>query len=247
MFRARLGQIAKNPPLALHEWLLGFLCILVVAYLLHEKFVRSGVRLAVERLRSGDEDGRAGACQALGQARCEEAQAAIPDLVRAGKDLSPIVRREAIDAIMRIGLRSEVVFSSLAAALEDEDDVVRTRAALAVGMLGGGASSLAAELIDALADRSPEVRAAAAVAVGLVAPRDERAVTALVNALGDEDERVRVAAGSTLTIVVPSLPPLAGDLLVSGPDEISARPRRQVARDGRLQVDARLDPDITAR
>jgi HEAT repeat protein len=148
---------------------------------------------------------------------------------------------------MRIGLRSEVVLASLAAALEDDDDDVRTRAALAVGMLGGDASSLVTELIDALADRSAEVRAAAAVALGLVAPLEERAVAALVEALGDEDKGVRRAAGSTLTIDVSSLPSRAGDLLVGRPGEVAARPRRQVARVRRLQGDARLDSDITAR
>ena len=191
MFRARLGQIAKGPPLALRGGFLGLLCVLTVAYLLHDSLGRSGVSLALERLRSRDEDERVGACQALGQAAWKDAQAAMPELVRASRDPSPIVRREAIGAIMRIGLRSEVVLSSLAVALEDEDDAVRTQAARAVGMLGGDANSLAAQLIDTLTDRSPEVRAAAAVALGLVAPRDERVIAALVKALADVDTRVR--------------------------------------------------------
>jgi HEAT repeat protein len=163
--------------------------------------LKTAVVTAVERLRHGGEEERVGACEALGQVPVEEARAAIPDLVIASKDRGPIVRRAAVDALKRIGLRSEDVLSALLDVLEDEDAVVRTEAALALGMLARDPGPAPAAPIGALTDRCAEVREAAAVALGMIAPRGERAVTALVQALEDEDERVRHAAGFALSSI----------------------------------------------
>ena len=144
-----------------HEWLLGILCTLAVAHLLHERLLKSSVVPAIERLRHGGEEDRVNACQVLGQASVAEALAAIPDLVVASKDPSPAVRLQAIDTLKRIGSRSEVVVSTLKEALDDVHPPVRAEAALALGMLGRDASLASMALRNALRDPSPEVRAAA--------------------------------------------------------------------------------------
>ncbi len=139
MVFTRSGSQAQGCWPRWHEWLLGILCLLAVAHLLHERLLKSSVVPAIEQLRHGGEEDRVNACQALGQASVE-ALAAIPDLVVASKDPSPAVRLQAIDTLKRIGSRSEVVVSTLKDALDDEHPPVRAEAALALGMLGKDAS-----------------------------------------------------------------------------------------------------------
>jgi HEAT repeat protein len=199
MVRAIIGRYAPRSLQTCLEWFLGILCVLAVAYLLRGKILETVVVPAVERLKLGREEERVSACQALGQLSVEEARSAIPDLVYATTDESPIVRREAVDALKRLGLRSDVVLSALVDALEDQDAVVRTEAARALGMLGTDAGAAAAALMGTLADRSPEVRAAATIALAMVAPRSKQAVAALALSLADDDKHVREAVRFALS------------------------------------------------
>jgi HEAT repeat protein len=148
----------------------GALCVLVIAYLIHEELTRTAGGPAIARLSHGGEEERVAACQALGQLTGEESGAAVPELVAASRDPSSLVRREAVDALMRIGVRSGAVLSALVDAVEDKDAGVRTRAVLALGMLRMATPPVTAALTTALVDLHPEVREAAATALGMMAP-----------------------------------------------------------------------------
>ena len=123
----------------------GGMCVLVIAYLIHEELTRTAGRPAIARLRHGGEEERVAACQALGQLHGEESGAAVPELVAASGD--PVARpprghrRPHADRP-----RSGAVLSALVDAVEDEDAGVRTRAVLALGMLRMDTPSVTAAL-----------------------------------------------------------------------------------------------------
>ena len=129
-----------------------------------------GSHPVILRLRYGDTEERIAACQALGQMDWKEVKAALPDLVRALGDQDPVVRREVVDTLTRISVRSEFVISSLLGALKDEDDLVRAKTALALGMLGSGNPIVVPAMEDALKDSNPDVREAALAALSELEP-----------------------------------------------------------------------------
>src|SRR4051812_8991247 len=83
MISMRRDRLAPGPRSALRELIPGALCVLVVAYLIHEELTRTVGRPAIARLRHGGEEDRVAACQALGQLTGEEPGAAVPELVAA--------------------------------------------------------------------------------------------------------------------------------------------------------------------
>ena len=196
MISMRRAGLAPRSRCALRELIPGALCVAIIAYLIHEEVTSTGGGPAIARLRHGGEEERVAACQALGQLQGEESGTVVAELVAASRDPSSIVRREAVDALRRIGARSEVVLSALVEAVEDEDAVVRTRAVLALGTLRTATPPVTAALTTALVDPDPEVREAAATALGVMDPPAERGIAALRAAVEDEDERVRAAASA---------------------------------------------------
>lgn len=87
-----------------------------------------------------------------------------PDLLRLLEDYDPRVRRRAVMAVGRVGLREGV--QPLVGLLNDPDPELRQLAAFALGLLGD--ASARDPLVAALDDASPLVQGSAAEALGLI-------------------------------------------------------------------------------
>ena len=114
--------------------------------------------------------------------------AVIAGLTEAMKDSDADVRKQAMQALTRLG--APLAYETLVAALKDEDGDVRQQAAHSLGQRGD--SRAVDPLIGALKDVEPDVRQQAAF--GLSQLRAASAVPALQAALKDEDEDVRQQA-----------------------------------------------------
>jgi cyclophilin family peptidyl-prolyl cis-trans isomerase/HEAT repeat protein len=88
-----------------------------------------------------------------------------PDLILLSVDPEPMVRRRALLALGRVGLREALPV--LAGSLKDPDTDVRATAAFALGLVGDREATPA--LVTALADPSPVVRGRVAEGLGLIA------------------------------------------------------------------------------
>jgi len=104
--------------------------------------------------------------------------ASTPDLVALALDPSVAVRRRALLAIGRVGIRDGI--APLTSALQDPEPDVRGTAAFALGLLG--AKEAIAPLTAALADQSPLVRGRASEGLGLIG--DASAAPAVARAAG---------------------------------------------------------------
>ena len=130
------------------------------------------------------------AAKALGQIKDKRA---VEPLCRALKDEIVEVRKEAINALGRIG---EPGVESLCQALKDENYEVRKEAIKALGRIGEpGVESLC----QALKDENYEVQKEAAKALGQI--KDKGAVEPLIPALGDESHVVREGAAKALRTI----------------------------------------------
>lgn len=111
--------------------------------------------------------------------------AVIAGLTEAMKDSDPDVRKQAMQALTRLG--APLAYDTLVLALKDEDADVRQQAAFSLGQMRD--SRAVDPLIAALKDAEPDVRQQAAF--GLSQLRAAQAVPALQAALKDTDEDVR--------------------------------------------------------
>lgn len=131
---------------------------------------------------------------------------AVPALIRALKDHSENVRREAARALARVPDPCSI--PHLMAVLEgDEDTPVRRQAGATLRALGSQNPEVAQSFRKALQDASWEVRAEAARALGRI--DDEKSVAALIEALDDPSYTVKASAENALANLRPlSLPRL---------------------------------------
>ncbi len=168
------------------------------------------------RLRSGAEDDRLQAANALGFARAGAAPA-VADLVAALEDDSPYVQLNACYALGAVGAAA---VDPLVAVLGSYEELYRTYPPYGIGHAAHALGSIGAPAVPALARalRNPHdhVRANAAYALGEMGHRAAGALDALAEALGDSDEEVRRHLLSAVSLVghpqAPALAALAGAL-----------------------------------
>jgi len=129
---------------------------------------------------------------AIGQANSQ----ALQSLQKALDDEDYSVRRQAVEALGKIG--SSPTVEALITALKHEDSSVRREAAKALGKIGSSQAEEA--LIAALKDEDTSVRWRAAVALGWIGSPQvvEELIEVLNEALNDENDRVRRQAAAAL-------------------------------------------------
>jgi|GEM_PF-6947358 len=110
---------------------------------------------------------------------------AVPHLIQALKDETPIVRNFVANILGEIGDARAV--EPLIMTLKDEDTYIRKEAAESLGNMRDARA--VEPLIMTLEDENPDVRKKAAKALGKM--RDARAVESLIRALKDGDDHVR--------------------------------------------------------
>ena len=122
---------------------------------------------------------------------------AVLALVKSLSDVDWRVRRDAADALAKIGVppdpnqRLEVV-SPLIRALEDDNQaLVRANAADALGGIGQPAKQSVPALINAVNDEDTWVRINVVMALGLIKEPTDTVVTCLASTLDNADQRVR--------------------------------------------------------
>ena len=148
---------------------------------------------------------------------------AVPELITALSDLSPVVRSAAAGSLAQIGPPAAAAVPALTKALSDSSPHVRDLAAIALRGMGSKAVAAVPELIRALSDPVNFVRAPAAEALGAIGPAAQAAVPALAERLLVKEEE-----GFVLTSVAYAL----GDI---GPAAKSALPAlRQVLEKRRV-------------
>lgn len=137
----------------------------------------------LKKLKDKDQFVRRQGAEALGNLRD---QRAIPDLISALSDSSPLVRQAAVDALglMRATQSVKKIGELL---VGDKESQVRQSAAVALGYIGGKEGE--SYLIKALSDNSAGVKYSAAASLGQI--RSPEAVTALANSLADPDPGMR--------------------------------------------------------
>jgi HEAT repeat protein len=122
-------------------------------------------------------------------------------LVRKLEDKEPAKRREAADALGKLGARAKTAIPALMAALKDE--FVSSNAALA--LRGIGAPAVPA-LVKGLKNANPMVRARSALGLAKMDGAAKSAVPALKKALKDHDARVRLRVAYALWNADPKQP-----------------------------------------
>jgi hypothetical protein len=146
---------------------------------------------------------------------------AVPELITALSDPSPVVRSAAAGSLAQIGPQAAAAVPALAKALSDSSPYVRDLAAIALRGIGPKAAPAVPELIRALSDPVNFVRAPAAEALGAIGSGAQAAVPALAERL-----LVKGEEGFVLTSVAYAL----GDI---GPAAKSALPALRQALDKR--------------
>jgi len=162
----------------------------------------------VPRLRSGDQLRREGAAQALGYLATtkENADRAVPALIAAVADGAKEVRRNAAEALGRIGdPRAIEALARLTEPADEKDDWVRDVAEESLGLIGMKTAApklpdeaALASLTEGLKHKWPLVRATAAE---LLALGGSEAVDPLIAALKDPTNAVRVNAARSLCAI----------------------------------------------
>ena len=142
--------------------------------------------------------------------RTPASPAVVAGLTEALKDTDADVRKQAMQALTRLG--APVAFDALLAAIEDEDADMRQQAVFSLGRTRDPRA--VAPLTAALKDAEPDVRQQAAVALSRL--RAAEAIPALRSALADADEDVRQQALFALTRMgdqgsVPAISQALGD------------------------------------
>ena len=132
------------------------------------------------------------------RAELGEKETVIDKLIQQLSDSDDWVRRNAAEALGKLGNASETVIEALLNALSDRNNEVRRLAAGALGKLGNASETVIEALLNALSDRNNEVRRLAAGALGKLGNASETVIEALLNALSDSDYGVRQNAAEAL-------------------------------------------------
>ncbi|MDE0448252.1 MAG: HEAT repeat domain-containing protein [Spirochaetaceae bacterium] len=155
----------------------------------------------VRRLRSGGDDDRLQAANALGFARAGAAPA-VADLVAALEDDSPYVQLNACYALGAVG---GAAVDPLIAVLDSYEELYRAYPPYGIGHAAHALGAIGAPAVPALTRAlrrpHPHVRANAAYALGEMGQRAAGALEALAEALGDSDEEVRRHLLSAVSLV----------------------------------------------
>lgn len=176
----------------------------------------------VANLKSTSDTNRVEWIRALGYFGADGVSA-VPELITALSDSSPVVRSAAAGSLAQIGPPAAAAVPALTKALSDSSPHVRDLAAIALRGMGSKAVAAVPELIRALSDPVNFVRAPAAEALGVIGPAAQAAVPALAERLLVKEEE-----GFVLTSVAYAL----GDI---GPAAKSALPAlRQVLEKRRV-------------
>ena len=206
---------------------------------------RGSIADLVRRLRSGGEDDRLQAANALGFARAAAAPA-IGDLIAALEDVSPQVQLAACYALAAVGAAA---VDPLVAALDGYEELYRGYPPYGIGHAAHALGAIGAPAVPALAQAlcSPHdhVRANAAYALGEMGHRAESALDALAEALGDSEEEVRRHLLSAVSLVghppERALAVLAGALQRETDSQL-----RQLAIQGMTRLDGPQDAAVPA-
>ena len=175
------------------------------------------VPILIKLLQDQDAEGfvRANAATALGKIG-EGASKAVPALINALRDQDKYVRKDAAEALEKIGtprtiktvkdryrvviplgwIGSEDEVPALIQALQNEDKDVRVNAIVTLGQIES--EDVVPVLIDALQDQDGWVRVNAAWTLGQRGESASKAVPILIKALRDQDEWVRYHAAMAL-------------------------------------------------
>ena len=123
-----------------------------------------------------------------------EAQTAVPFLVKALKDKDRNVRINAVLALGLIGKGTANAIPTLVELLKDPNPDVREYSAYAVGRIKKGAIVAIPFLIRSLQDENTSVRISSIWALGAIGPEAKDATPAIIQSLQDDDRDVRLNA-----------------------------------------------------
>ncbi|HEV3262006.1 MAG TPA: HEAT repeat domain-containing protein [Gemmataceae bacterium] len=156
----------------------------------------------VKALENPEAKIRAKAAAALG-AKGPDAKLALRSLVKVVKtDTDDLARRQALEALDKIGRPDNADLSFLRDYLRDQNTDLRGFAASALGKLGPDARGAAPDILPLMADRAASVRQQAARTLGKVgADSKEKVFDALREALKDSDRDVRLAAAEAICTI----------------------------------------------
>jgi HEAT repeat protein/S1-C subfamily serine protease len=165
----------------------------------------AGVPDLVRYLDSPNKDFRTKAIANLGKIG-SGARLAVPDLIQVlKKEADGGVRRQAVEALNKIGVPEKKDLQLLTAGLSDTNSDVRGYAATALGKLGREGRIYIADLLKAKKDTDSSVRQAVIRSLGQVGRIDKEIVMdALKEGLKDNDKDVRVAAAESIVLLGPS-------------------------------------------
>lgn len=178
----------------------------VASYLWALTHERQTLDILIEMLKSGDENVKHYAAEALGKCRHDDA---VPPLVKAVKEDNSRGRMVSSDAAFSLAKQGTPGVTALLDLLKDERQVARLRAADALESVSDPRAI--EPLIAALGDSDREVRAFAAQSLGHF--HDARAIAPLLALLSCDDHSTRIdAAGSLGKIGEQTLPGLVAIL-----------------------------------
>jgi uncharacterized protein YjbI with pentapeptide repeats len=168
------------------------------------------------------------------------ADESVPQLIDALKKPTEKARREAADALGRIG---EKAIPQLIGALNYPNWTVREGAAYALGRMGVKAKECVPQLIHALKDTDSDVRREAADALGRIG---EEAISPLVKTLENSDESLRVGAAYALGKMGARATESVPQLIEALKDPIKAVRREAADALGEMGADAKQSiPHLT--
>jgi HEAT repeat protein len=140
---------------------------------------------------------------------------AVDGLRHALADAAPAVRKQAVQALGRLGPLGGKAVPELIEVLREGDEPLRVAAAESLGKIGEPVKLTVPALVGLLADASPAIRTSAAAALGALGERAAEAVAALTPLLRERDDTMRQTAAEAITRIG-SLPPEAVRRLSEG-------------------------------
>jgi HEAT repeat protein len=198
--------MAANDPSSAADWLarrrrLDSLLRLQAAVMMGDPGQVEAVRMLAEALGDSEVDVRELAAAALSDFG-PDTQVALPELIKAVQDESPIVRRRALRAIGAIGVSAaDDALPCLIAATEDIDDSVALQAVAALGELGPPAAPAVPALMSVVWTGDVRRRAIAGVALTRIG---DAAVPSLIQSLSHPAAEVRVKVAHLLGQIGPA-------------------------------------------
>jgi len=176
-------------------------------------FPEAALTTLIEGFNEPNPEVRASFVRALGSGRARAVEAVQPLAKLAREDNSSIVRKDAIEALGRIGKSNSEVLDSLQLALGDNDAELRLAAVKTLGSLEGFYEERAVIVADALQDEELDVRRNAGSVLSRLDEAVAKVITQLIEALNDPDSivRIRVLAsmqnldGDTLGVIIDSV------------------------------------------